>query len=92
MARKYAACFAWRMAALRMVARRPRRQGPNRAVPDAVHDYPCASCGDEYAYDVSAQIDGLTYMVDASSSAPPLPARLEALIEALQAIIARPLP
>ena len=53
--------------------------------------YPCTSCGDDYVYDVSAQIDETTYTVLASSFAPPLPARLETLIEALQALVTRPL-
>lgn len=54
--------------------------------------YPCSDCGDEYTHDVSVQIDGTTYRVQASVLAPPLPDRLQALIEALQVIVARPLP
>lgn len=54
--------------------------------------YSCASCGDEYSYDVSVQIDGITHTVQASMLATPLPDPLQAIIEALQAIVMRPLP
>ena len=54
--------------------------------------YSCAGCGDAYSYDVSVQIDGVTHSVQASMLASPLPDRLQAVLEALQAIVMRPLP
>jgi hypothetical protein len=54
--------------------------------------YSCAGCGDMYSYEVSVQIDGITHTVQASMLADPLPDRLKAIIEALQAIVMRPLP
>ena len=54
--------------------------------------YPCPHCGDEYADEVSVQIDGISYTVQASTLAPPLPDRLQSLIEMLQSIVTRPLP
>jgi hypothetical protein len=54
--------------------------------------YPCSGCGDDFVYDVSVRFAGSTYRVEVSSFAPPVPARLQAVIEALQDIVAAPLP
>jgi hypothetical protein len=53
--------------------------------------YPCADCADDYVHDVSVEFDRNTYTVKASMLATP-PGRLAAMIEALQAIVDRPLP
>lgn len=54
--------------------------------------YPCPSCADAFQYDLFVQVDGLTYMVVAIDTVPPMPARLQELIWTLEGILARPLP
>lgn len=52
--------------------------------------YPCAHCADEYVYHVSVQFNGNALTTAASEFAAP-PDRLQAVIDALQQIVDRPL-
>ncbi len=52
--------------------------------------YPCSSCGDDFIYQVSVQFDGSALTSRVSQYGDP-PARLQALIDALQQIVGRPL-
>ncbi len=53
--------------------------------------YRCSQCGDEYIYRVSVQFDGSVLTTLVSEYGDP-PDRLQALIDALQQIVGRPLP
>jgi hypothetical protein len=60
-------------------------------LPTLCKEYPCPGCGDDYIHDVSVRFEGNTYRVRASTMAPPLPDRLQAVIDAVQDIVEQPL-